>query len=432
MSSSTSSSYRLIAGTIKKLAQCYVKIKKPTVIAVAGSVGKTSTKLMLAHMLQSKKISFMDDSYNNGLGLYLSVFERKVPTNLHSPLAWLRTFGGITKTFISTRPDILILEYGIDHPGDMDAMVAFIRPDISLLTAVTPEHMEYMKTLDGVAEEETKVLQAAKQFALYNTDDVAARYITHITTPLATYGSSSKNDLNYSVQKWTNRGAQISIQGDLLSLKDISVHFVSEPLIRQLVGATLLACKLGIEPAEIRKQLQSAQPAASRMRLFDGINDSTIIDDTTNFSPDAGVEALKALKRIPAKRHIAILGNMHELGDYADKGFKDVAEQFEGLDIIALVGDLSREKFSPHAKRHGFTEGETLFYYDTSVDAGIAFRSTTHKDDIVLVKGPFGGFYLEETVKKLLKNKNDEQYLTRQSDFWQIKKQQIFHDKYSQ
>lgn len=432
MSDAPSGFYRLIAGTVKRLAQSYVRVKKPTVVAVAGSVGKTSTKLMLAHLLSDKRVSYMDDSYNNGLGLYLSVFERKIPTNLHSPFAWLRTFAGILLTFVTAKPEILILEYGIDHPGDMDDMVAFIRPDVSLLTAVTPEHMEFMKTLDGVADEETKVLAAARQFAIYNADDVAAKYVTHITTPLFTYGSSPDDIFSYTIKEWTKKGARISITGKELSLGGLDVQFISEPLIRQLVGAALLAHKLGVETRSIEAKLQSATPAASRMRVFDGISDSTIIDDTTNFSPDAGVEAIKALQRIPAERRIAILGNMHELGDYLARGYADVAKEFVGLDTIALVGDLSIETFGPLAKKLGFIEGETLFTYPTSVEAGIAFRDKVQAGDVVLVKGPFGGFYLEETVKKLLKNPDDSRFLTRQSNFWQVKKQKLFGEAYTQ
>lgn len=432
MSSSASSSYRIIAAIIKKLAQAYVKTKKPTVIAVAGSVGKTSTKLMLAYALQSKKVSCMDDSYNNGLGLYLSVFELKVPTRLTSPLAWIGIITKIIGKFFVSSPHILILEYGIDHPGDMDDMVNFIQPDISILTAVTPEHMEYMKTLDGVANEETKILKAAKRFAVYNSNDIDTKYIPATDAPLYAYGSDTSLPASYSITSWEKRGARVSFTINGTAFTDVPVKFISEPLIRQLSGAGLIAKLLDVTDKDIRKGLEVATPAASRMRLFSGIHNSVIIDDTTNFSPDAGIESLKALKRLPATRHIAILGNMHELGEYAEKGYADVAKEFTDIDILVLVGDLSPEKFSPLAESMGFIEDETLFTYPTSVDAGIAFRQRLAADDIVLVKGPFGGFYLEETVKKLLKDRNDEQHLTRQSEFWQAKKQQLFGDKYSQ
>jgi UDP-N-acetylmuramyl pentapeptide synthase len=374
----------------------------------------------------------MDDSYNNGLGLYLSVFELKIPTKLTSPFAWLGIITKALAAFTRRGPNILILEYGIDHPGDIDEMVAFVRPDISILTAVTPEHMEFMKTLDGVAEEETKILIAAKKFAVYNDNDIDQKYIPTTEAPLYAYGSDTSLPASYAITSWQKRGTSVSFTLDGTSYADTPVRFISEPLIRQLSGAALIAKLLGVSDDAIRTGLKTATPAASRMRLFDGLNDSIIIDDTTNFSPDAGVEALKALKRLPANRHIAVLGNMHELGEYAEKGYSDVAQEFKDLDTIVLVGDLSPQLFGPLAIKAGFIEGETLFSYDTSVAAGIALRDMLTADDIVLVKGPFGGFYLEETVKKLLKNQADSAHLTRQSDFWQEKKRRLFGDAFTQ
>lgn len=415
---------------MKKLAQGYVRIKRPTVIAVAGSVGKTSTKLMLAHMLDSKKVSYMDDSYNNGLGLYLSVFELKIPSKLTSPLAWVATIIKAVMRFVRPAPDILILEYGIDHPGDMDAMVSFIHPDIAILTAVTPEHMEFMKTLDGVAKEETKILKAAKQFAVYNHNDIHPDYIPQTEAPLHTYGSNSSLNAHYAITSWQKRGALVSFTIDTSTFSNITAQFISEPLIRQLTGASLIAKLVGVSDEDIHAQLQTATPAASRMRLFEGVNDTVIVDDTTNFSPDAGVESLKALKNLPAVRHIAILGNMHELGDYANKGYADVAKEFVNIDILALIGDQSIEKFGAYARDMGFVENRNLFTYQSSVAAGLDFRTKLQTDDIVLVKGPFGGFYLEEAVKKLLKNPHDSVHLTRQSRFWQQKKTSFFGDDY--
>lgn len=432
MAESQSTAYRRVSSLFRKLARLYVARKKPVVIAVAGSVGKTSTKLMLAHLLGSRKVSYMDDSYNNGLGLYLSVFRLKIPTNLTSPFAWALRLARALVEFIIPGPEILIVEYGIDHPGDMDEMVEFIRPTISILTAVTPEHMEYMRTLDGVAEEETKVLKAAEKYAVYNSDDIAPQYIPTDTSTLYAYGSHPDLTACYHIESWQKDGAVVTFQLDTITISGVKVQLIAEPLIRQLTGAALIAHLQGVPKETLRTQLETATPAASRMHPLAGLHGSTIIDDTTNFSPDAGTEALKALKRLPATRRIAILGNMHELGDYADKGYSDVAKEFEGIDILALVGDLSPEKFGPLAHAAGFVEGETLFYYETSVDAGIDFRDKLTEGDIVLVKGPFGGFYLEEAVKKLLNDPRDARYLTRQSKFWQTRKQEIFGDKYLQ
>lgn len=426
MASSGSLPQRIISSAFYHLARGYVHTKHPLVIAVGGSVGKTSTKLALAELLATEKhVSYMDDSYNNGLGLYLSVFNQKVPTNALSPLGWAKVFTRSLAQFTKAGPDILILEYGIDHPGDMDDMVSFIRPDIGFLTAVTPEHMEYMKTIELVGEEEVKILSSARQFGIVNSVDVENRFLNGLTIPLYHYGEQG-SDASYNVSSWTNKGALVDFQLEEVRLKDTLIHFISEPLIRQLTGAALLAKKLGVSPESIRRGLETVQPAASRMRLFEGKQESVIIDDTTNFSPNAGIEALKSLKRLEANRHIAILGNMHELGDYADRGFHEVANEFEGLDMIILVGDISVEHFLPLATVQGFVKDKTIFVRPDAPSAGIFLRDQLQRNDAVLVKGPFGGYYLEEAVKKLLKNPTDSQYLTRQSDFWQRKKRQQF------
>ena len=428
MAGSGSLPHKVISGAFYHLARGYVRTKHPLVIAVGGSVGKTSTKLALAELLATEKnVSYMDDSYNNGLGLYLSVFNQKVPTNALSPLGWAKVLGRSLIKFAKAGPDILILEYGIDHPGDMDDMVNFIRPDIGFLTAVTPEHMEYMKTIDMVGEEEVKILSSAKQFGVVNSIDVEARFLGSLTTPIYHYGDAS-SEASYIVHSWTNKGAVVDFQLEELQLNEVLVHFISEPLIRQLTGAALLAKKLGVSPKGIRRGLETLQPAASRMRLFEGKQESVIIDDTTNFSPNAGIEALRSLKRLEANRHIAILGNMHELGDYADQGFKEVANEFDGLDMIVLVGDISVEHFLPLATAQGFKRDETLFICPDAPSAGIFLRDQLQQNDAVLVKGPFGGYYLEEAVKKLLNNPADSKHLTRQSDFWQRKKRQQFGD----
>lgn len=412
----------------RSLARSYIRNKKPLIIAVAGSVGKTTTKLLLAHILSTeKRVSYMDDSYNNGIGLYLSVFNQKVPTNTRSISGWLKIIARSLKNFMGRGPEMLILEYGIDHPGDMEELIDFVCPDIALLTAVSPEHMEYLKTIDTVGLEEAKILVAARQFGVYNQTDIDAKYVRDIKTPLFSYGNTD-SDASYQITEWSREGAVAHFSIGKVNIENVTVKFIAEPLIRQLTGAALLASKLGISNASLRSAIETATPAASRMRLFKGKHESVIIDDTTNFSPNAGIEALKALKRLPVKRHIAILGNMHELGEYETKGFSDVAVEFTGLNMIVLIGELSRKYFLPLAEDKGFMVNKTIFMFDNAPQAGIFVRDLLQTDDAVLVKGPFGGFFLEEAVKKLLNNSQDSQYLTRQSAFWLMKKRQQFGD----
>jgi UDP-N-acetylmuramyl pentapeptide synthase len=164
------------------------------------------------------------------------------------------------------------------------------------------------------------------------------------------------------------------------------------------------------------------------MRLLKGVNDSSLIDDTANFSPAAGVSALKTLKIFKAKRRIVVFGNMHELGDYEAKGFSDVGMEFKDIDQFIFVGPLARKYFTPIALKAGYELGKNLFEFDDAVTAGKAVRQMLQADDAVLIKGPFGGFYLEECTKQLLNNPKDLTKLTRQSNFWLRKKRELFKE----
>lgn len=425
---SSSGVQSVMAAVVRLQAKSYLAIKRPTLIVVAGSVGKTSTKLYLSRLLAAHtSVRCMDDSYNNGIGLYLSVFNKKIPTRLRSPAAWLGLLGSNFKDFFHKAPNYLILEYGIDGVGDMDEMIRFARPDIAILTAVTPEHMEFLKDIDTVGAEETGILRAVKKFGMVNADSVDKKYFEDITPAPLEFGSADSLAASYEIDSYTKSQSVISIKiAHKTIVSKTKVNLISDALVGQLSGAVFLAHKLGVPAQKIQETISTIQPAASRMRVLDGANDSVIIDDTANFSPEAGIVALQSLKKLDAKRRIAVLGNMHELGEYGKKGFKDVSEEFDGIDLLVLVGDISKEEFLPLAKEKGFELDKTVTCFDTAIEAGEHLRPLLKSGDAVVVKGPFGGFYLEETVKLLLKDPSDRKLLTRQSDFWLEKKSKLF------
>lgn len=413
---------RIVSNSFRWLARAYVKLHRPTVVAVGGSIGKTSTKLMLAHVLETqKRVSYMDDSYNTGLGLYLSVFQLKVPTR-SSVVSWLgRLFQAVWR-LLAKSTDILIVEYGIDGVGDMEELVGFIRPDVSILTAVTPEHMEFLKDIDTVGREEVIILRSAKQLAIVNAVDVNEKYLNGVQAELVRYGSK-KDEASYRIRDWTAAGPSVEFVVDGHTITTTSMHIISEALIRQLSGVLLAASRLGVDVSTLVSTLEALRPAAGRMNLLDAVHDSRVIDDTANFSPVAGVAALQTLKRMPAERYIAVLGNMHELGDFAKEGYEQVAKEFSDITTLVLVGDLSTQWFGPLAKHHGFIEGKNLFVYEDALSAGAWLRDEyLRENDLLLVKGPFGGWYLEETVRLVLREPKDARYLTRQSEFWHSKK----------
>lgn len=424
-----SAKVKIIEGLFRGLARSYIAIHRPKIVVTAGSVGKTSTKLALAKLLAAEKnISFMDDSYNYGLGLYLSVFERKVPAHA-TATAWLGLVFQALGHFLVHR-EILLLEYGIDRPDEMDELVAFARPHAAILTAVTPEHMEFLHTIDIVGHEETKVIAACQDFGVVNTVDVDAKYLADIKTEWYSYGSENA-DATYEIIERAADGTIVMFTVEGVDFEPLKLPVVADALIRQVCGAVLMAFKLGISREAIAATIPQITPAASRMHPFKGVNGSLLIDDSANFSPVAGVEALRTVKSLPAKRRIAILGNMHELGDFIEEGYAQVGEEFNGIDMLVLVGELSHEHFGKIAASKGFEKDKNLFYFDTSVAAGVYLRDNVAREgDLIVAKGPFGGYYMEEAVKKLLADPTDAKYLTRQSAFWDRKKREQFGDAY--
>jgi UDP-N-acetylmuramoyl-tripeptide--D-alanyl-D-alanine ligase len=146
------------------------------VVAVAGSVGKTSTKLAIAHSLEvSRRVIYQTGNYNDRLTVPLVLFGRQLPGLFNLP-AWIKIIIENERTIRLPRfYDIAVLEIGTDGPGQIKEF-SYLQPDISVVTAVTEEHMEYFKTLDAVAAEELKVCDFSKQ-VLINADDTPAKYL---------------------------------------------------------------------------------------------------------------------------------------------------------------------------------------------------------------------------------------------------------------
>lgn len=408
------------------LAKTYLKLKKPTLVVVAGSIGKTSTKMTLGQVLSScRSVSYMDESYNSGLGLPLSVFRLKTPKKTNSPLGWLKNISKAKLAFFKKGPDFMVLEYGIDSPGEMDAFTAFARPDHALLTAITPEHMEFLKDIDTVAKEETKVLRAAKSTSVVSADYINPKYLGGIEN-LQHYGQATTNDASYKLEQLDTSGSRVTYSLKKTALKTVELPIVADHLINHTAGVVAMCSILGLSNQEIQSALASVQPTPGRTNLLKGVNNSTILDDTVNFNPEAGIAALELLHKIDAKRKIAVLGNMHELGDYNEQGFADVAKAFGPLDILVLVGELSHKYFGKYAVEQGFELHKDLFMFDTSIEAGEFMASKLEKGDLALVKGPFGGLYMEECVKLLLADKKDAKMLVRQNDYWPNTKRKIF------
>jgi UDP-N-acetylmuramoyl-tripeptide--D-alanyl-D-alanine ligase len=395
--------------------------RKFTIVAVAGSVGKTSTKLAIAELLgQNKRVLHQAGNYNDRITVPLVFFNQSQPS-LVNPLAWLRLFGQNAAALHHPFPyDVVVVELGTDGPGQMREF-AYLKPDITVVTSVTPEHMEYFKTLDAVAAEELSVFNYSKRVVI-NADDIAGNYVAG--RRFASYSLTSQQADYYGRADRQNLGGQrLQIQMPSGTAATI-IRYIGMQGAKFAVAAAAVADILGMSAQDISAGLARLQHFAGRMQIITGYKNSTLIDDTYNASPVAVCAALDVLYAAKTKQRIAVLGSMNELGDYSREAHREVGAYCNPrtLDMVVTIGAMAKEWLAPVAKERGCQ----VHSFTSPYDAGVFVRKQLKEGAVVLAKGSQNGVFAEEAVKALLAHPADAQKLVRQSPAWLRKKARQF------
>lgn len=392
------------------------------VVAVAGSVGKTSTKLAIAKTLgASRRVLWQEGNYNDRLTVPLIFFGQQQP-GLYNPFVWRKILRENSRRLKKPYPyDVVVVELGTDAPGQLKRF-AYLEPDITVLTAIADEHMSQFESLKAVAEEELVPLDYSK-LSLLNTDDIPLKYMpksSHTSYGLLT-------DADYRVMSRQDR----SLQGQKLTIRlpgdkqlDTEVAAPGSQGAKIALAAVAVADMLGLSPTEIKKGLRAITPVAGRMQILAGKEGSLIIDDTYNASPVAVEAALDVLYGTDAKQRIAILGSMNELGTDSARLHSEVGGYCNPakLDLVVTIGREAAENLAPVAKNQG-CEVQTFM---NPYEAGECVRHHLKQGTVVLAKGSQNGVFAEEAIKVLLANSSQERKLVRQSAYWLKRKKAHF------
>jgi len=348
---------RLIA---KSLEQAVVRLVRANpelkIVAVGGSVGKTSTKLAVASVLAQKyRVMVQEGNYNSEIGLPLMVFGLTVPAVLFNPLVWIERLILAERQIRGDYPyDVLVLEVGTDRPGEIAHFMTYLKPDIGVLTAVTPEHMESFVDLDAVAAEEM-ALAAGSKVMVVNRDDVARTYRTKYLKnhpKVVTYGLALESDYSAKIKDVDLTGGTdcVLLKNGHATIVGLTANVYGAPAFKALVAAYAVGDLLEVPREALEKGLQTVVPVAGRMRIFTGLNGSTIIDDTYNSSPDAVTAAIIALQNVPtAGRRIAVMGSMNELGPDSPRYHAEAGAVCAGVDMLVTIGELANIHLGPAA-----------------------------------------------------------------------------------
>lgn len=418
--------------TKKKLEQAVVNYFQAhttvKLVVVAGSVGKTSTKTAIATMLSQKyRVRLHEGNHNTDMSVPLAILGVPYPEKVKSFGAWNQAIKAANaRVMAPTDVDVIIQEIGADAPGDIAAFGRYLRPHIAVITGVTPEHMEYFKTLDAVAREE---LQAANfsQLALINRDDIDGQFAELITNPnIDTYGTTRIAEYHLEPQNFDIKNGYLAAFGapELSSRVDATVKVCGEHNLRPLAAAATIGLKMGMNAQEIRAGLEKIRPVAGRMNLLDGLDGSTIMDDTYNSSPAAAVGAIQTFFAIDAPQRIAIIGSMNELGATSQVEHEKLGKMFHPgiVDWVITIGEDAEKYLAPAAHSNGCQ----VKSFKNAVQAGGFAHSVMKHGALVLAKGSQGDIYAEEAVKILLRDQNDANKLVRQSPAWMSVKEAFF------
>lgn len=406
------------------LARKRLRKLSPKVIGISGSVGKTSTKEAIAHILSSQfRVLKSDSSYNTDFGIYLTILEEK--SGMSSLSSWIKVlFSALKKTYMRVDPiDFLILEMGTDQPGDMQVLLDIIVPDIAVMTRISENHFSegQFPSLESMFHEDVllqkSVLAKETGHIFMNVDDVYQKEFIELHKD-----NSHLHTYSLTQEVGGEEAVQMTKEGLAFMWETLELHapIVGPWHAEVLLPAIHVARFCGIRDQTIVESCATFRLPAGRMNSIPGKHGETIIDSSYNASPLAVMKAVKLLGTYTGRR-IFVFGNMNELGDQSDMLHEEVGTYFPGnVDILLTVGEgpiLSTKR----AIALGFS-ADAVHHFKTSDEAALFYETIAHHDDIVLVKGSQNRVRLEKFIKHMMKEPHRaSELLVRQSEEWNKK-----------
>jgi UDP-N-acetylmuramoyl-tripeptide--D-alanyl-D-alanine ligase len=411
---------------------------KPRVIAVTGSVGKTSTKDAIHAVISTRYPTRKNEkSFNSEIGVPLTILG--CPNGWSSPIVWFYNVLRGARLILTRRsyPEYLVLEVGADHPGDIASITRWMKPYITVLTRMseTPVHVEYFSGPEAVLAEKMELAKALVRGGtlIVNADDELFMHevgsfagLTAQAGKKITFGMSREADVRIDevLLDYTDgvhhlpRGEKVTLSvGGAVSTVEIG-GIIGNHLAYPFASAVAVAYALGIETIDWTKVMREYEAPRGRMRLVPGREGSVVIDDSYNSSPVALHEALKTLDEVTTKgRKIAVLGDMKELGTYSKPEHEKAGVQAAHIvHTLVTVGTLARD-IADTALRSSLTE-DRVKCFDDSVSAATFLKDFVRAGDIVLVKGS-QSMRMERVTEALMQEGlKPEDYLVRQEEEW--------------
>jgi UDP-N-acetylmuramoyl-tripeptide--D-alanyl-D-alanine ligase len=352
------------------------------VVGVTGSAGKTTTKDVIAEML-SEGVS------GGTSGGTTAKTEGNLNNHVGLPLSLLR---------IDDQARIAVLEMGMNHAGEIRALAEIARPDVGVVTNVGWAHMESFDSIEGIAAAKRELIESLPPdgTAVLNSDDLrVAEFAKAHPGKVVTYGESERADVRAEDLKFSEDGLAFRVGSTQFQSPLTGRHSVAN-----LLAGIAVAGLYGITPDRLTERVRNIRPGKMRGERFHhrGI---LVFNDCYNSNPDAAKAMLAVLRDTPARRRIAVLGEMLELGRWAEPLHRDVGNYAAECGIDVLVGLRGAACYMLDAAKRSGLRADAAFFFDDPVPAGQLVSSLAQAGDAILFKGS-RGVHVERALDQFL------------------------------
>lgn len=348
------------------VAGCYRNDFELPLVAVAGSNGKTTTKDLIQSILRDRLATVASEaSFNNEIGV---------------PKTLLR---------LNNKTRAAVLEVGSSYPGELEALLRRVRPNIGVVTSIGREHLEFFGDLNGVIEEESALARSISEdgVLIFNGDcEGVEHFRRHCAGRLIVVGHGHTSDVVLREES-TREGLQVSLEfreeGEQL---EVDLPIVGRHQAMNLALSAVVSKELGLSLEAVQAGLLACRPSPRRMELIRG-SQFSLLDDSYNANPDSMIRALESLSELPTTgRRIAVLGEMAEVGQQSPSLHREIGSKAGelGLDQLWAVGEGVATRYREGANATGLRY--VMVFRDARACAS-SLQDGLREEDLVLVKG---------------------------------------------
>jgi UDP-N-acetylmuramoyl-tripeptide--D-alanyl-D-alanine ligase len=360
---------------LQMLAACARRKWGGKVVGVTGSAGKTTTKDIVAHLLATRmEVGKTVGNLNNHVGVPLSIL--RLPDACRAA----------------------VLEMGMNHAGEIRALAKMARPDVGVVTNVGYAHVEAFGSIEAVAKAKRELIEELPRdgAAVLNADDpLVAGFRQVYQGRVVTFGVSQAADVRAEDVELGDERVRFSCSGVRFESRLVGRHGLSNVL-----AGIAVAKVFGISPDGLRDAVRTLEPGRMRGERLER-NGIVIWNDCYNSNPEAVRAMVDVLRATPARRRVAVLGEMLELGQSTEPLHRDIGKYVaaQGIDVLVGVRGAARLMVE-EAVRTGLSDGAAYFFEDAAT-AGDFVRRMIREGDAVLFKGS-RGVHVEKALERVL------------------------------